>query len=135
MSDISPTPTTGGASSQPTHSEAASASSTSPSPTSQRTPAASPVPQSNSDLATFLDQHAIEHMVALKVRRFLDQVGAFYPENLYHLMMRKMEKPLITEVLKRTGGNQLQASKILGINRLTLAKKIKLYNLSSPPSS
>ena len=85
-----------------------------------------------SALGAFLDSHSMEHMVALKIRRFLDQVGAFYPENLYHLMMRKMEKPLITEVLKRTGGNQLQAAKILGINRLTLAKKIKLYNLSSP---
>lgn len=78
-----------------------------------------------------LDQHATEDLIAHKVRRFLDQVSPYYPDNLYHLMMRKMEKPLIAEVLKRTGGNQLQASKILGINRLTLSKKMKLYSLSA----
>jgi Fis family transcriptional regulator len=43
--------------------------------------------------------------------------------------MSKVEKPLLIQILRRVGGNQVQAAKILGINRNTLRKKIKLYGL------
>jgi Fis family transcriptional regulator len=40
-----------------------------------------------------------------------------------------VEKPLLVQILRRVGGNQVQAAKILGINRNTLRKKIKQYGL------
>jgi DNA-binding protein Fis len=43
--------------------------------------------------------------------------------------MSKVEKPLLVQILRRVGGNQVQAAKILGINRNTLRKKIKQYGL------
>jgi len=76
-----------------------------------------------------LDLYAIEDVVELKIARFLEQIGVFYPENLYDMIMSKMEKPLIVQILRRVGGNQVQAAKILGINRNTLRKKIKLYGI------
>ncbi len=48
------------------------------------------------------------------------------PQNgaLYHSALAAFEKPLIEHALAETGGNQLRASKLLGINRNTLRKRI-----------
>jgi Fis family transcriptional regulator len=83
----------------------------------------------DADLITRLDQYSIEDVVELKISRFFDQIGTFYPEDVYDLLMSKVEKPLLIQILRRVGGNQVQAAKILGINRNTLRKKIKQYNL------
>ena len=83
----------------------------------------------DANLIKSLDQYAIEDVVELKIARFLEQVGTFYPENMYELIMSKAEKPLLVQILRRVGGNQVQAAKILGINRNTLRKKIKQYSI------
>ncbi len=83
----------------------------------------------DADLITRLDQYSIEDVVELKISRFFDQIGTFYPEDVYDLLMSKVEKPLLIQILRRVGGNQVQAAKILGINRNTLRKKIKQYSL------
>ncbi|MCX6128847.1 MAG: hypothetical protein NTX25_07260 [Proteobacteria bacterium] len=83
----------------------------------------------DADLITRLDQYSIEDVVELKISRFFDQIGSFYPDEVYELIMSKVEKPLLVQILRRVGGNQVQAAKILGINRNTLRKKIKQYGL------
>ena len=45
-------------------------------------------------------------------------------DNLYTLVMERVERPLIELTLRKTGGNQIKATEILGINRNTLRKKI-----------
>ena len=47
-------------------------------------------------------------------------------------MLEMVEKPLIEAVLNRTGGNQLKAAEILGINRNTLRKKITDLGIELP---
>ena len=84
---------------------------------------------SDLDLIARLDKYSMEEVVELKISRFLDQIGTFYPENVHELIMSKLEKPLLIQILRRVGGNQVQAAKILGINRNTLRKKIKFYGL------
>jgi DNA-binding protein Fis len=42
-----------------------------------------------------------------------------------------LEKGMIQRVLERTGGNQSEASKQLGIHRNTLQRKIVQYNLAN----
>lgn len=81
------------------------------------------------DLIASLDKHSIEDVVELKISRFLDQIGGFYPDNVHELIMSKIERPLLKQILHRVGGNQVQASKVLGINRNTLRKKMKMYGL------
>lgn len=81
------------------------------------------------ELIKQLDTYSIEDIVELKIARFLDQLGGFYPENMHELIMCKVEKPLIIQILRQVGGNQVHAAKILGINRNTLRKKMKLYNV------
>lgn len=81
------------------------------------------------NLAEKLDAYSLESIVELKISRFLDQVGKYYPQDLYSLIMKKTEKPLLSQILRRTGGNQVHAARILGINRNTLRKKMKIYEL------
>jgi len=44
---------------------------------------------------------------------------------LYDRILREIERPLISLTLSATLGNQLQAAKVLGLNRNTLRKKIR----------
>ena len=44
--------------------------------------------------------------------------------SVYHEALAAFEKPLIEHALEETSGNQLRASKLLGINRNTLRKRI-----------
>ena len=83
------------------------------------------------EFAVKLDGYSLESIVELKISRFLDQIGSYYPENLHSLILKKVEKPLLGQILRRTGGNQVHASKILGINRNTLRKKMKIYGFTT----
>jgi DNA-binding protein Fis len=78
-----------------------------------------------------LDSFSLESVVEHKISKFLDQVGGMYPEDLHSLILGKVEKPLLTQILRRTGGNQVHASRILGINRNTLRKKMKMHSVKA----
>ena len=43
---------------------------------------------------------------------------------LYHRALAAFERPLFEHALRETGGNQLRAARLLGINRNTLRKKL-----------
>lgn len=49
---------------------------------------------------------------------------------IYHSVIGTIERMLIEKALERSYGNQILASKILGINRNTLRTKIKKLNIS-----
>jgi two-component system nitrogen regulation response regulator GlnG len=46
------------------------------------------------------------------------------PGSLYHAALAAFEKPLFEHALTQTGGNQLRAAQLLGINRNTLRKRL-----------
>lgn len=52
------------------------------------------------------------------------------PDGLHPRIVSCVERPLIRETLAATGGNQIQAAKILGLNRNTLRKKIAELGLN-----
>ena len=56
---------------------------------------------------------------------FAAHEGTLPPSGLYDRVLARFEKPLIAQTLAATGGNQLKAAAILGINRNTLRKKIR----------
>lgn len=51
------------------------------------------------------------------------------PHAVYDMVLQCIEKPMLEYVLNRAGGNQSKAAEILGLNRNTLRKKLKQYNL------
>ena len=66
------------------------------------------------------------------IERFYTALGAdLPPPGLYERVIQEIERPLIRTTLERTKGNQIKAAEILGLNRNTLRKKMKLLNLSS----
>jgi DNA-binding protein Fis len=52
--------------------------------------------------------------------------------DLYQHVLDRVERPLLETVLAYTGGNQIRAAAILGINRNTLRKKILELGLLLP---
>ena len=54
--------------------------------------------------------------------------------DLYEETLRRVEQFLLPLVLQSTGGNKVQAARILGINRLTLRMKLREIGLSDPKS-
>lgn len=51
--------------------------------------------------------------------------------DLYALVMREVEEPLLRVVLRHAEGNQSRAADILGINRATLRRKLREFGLTS----
>lgn len=51
------------------------------------------------------------------------------PGNLYDMMVGEVEHALFASVMEHTRGNQSKAAEILGINRSTLRKKLRIYGL------
>ncbi|MDI6802075.1 MAG: sigma-54 dependent transcriptional regulator [Thermodesulfovibrionales bacterium] len=64
-----------------------------------------------------------------KLKGFLGKMAKIEKSDLYETVTSEVEKALFTIVLKETGGSQVKAAKVLGINRNTLSKKLKDYKL------
>lgn len=52
------------------------------------------------------------------------------PADLYQMVLQEMEQPLLETVLHYTRGNQSKAAVLLGLNRGTLRKKLKQYDMN-----
>ncbi|WP_439534604.1 nitrogen regulation protein NR(I) [Polymorphobacter sp.] len=50
--------------------------------------------------------------------------SALPPEGVYDRLLAEVERPLLRACLAATGGNQLKAARLLGLNRNTLRKKL-----------
>ena len=74
--------------------------------------------------ATPLRDHVQETL-----RIYFHNLGGQAPSNLYDLVLQEVEPPLLESVMKFTQGNQSRAALILGINRGTLRKKLRQYDL------
>lgn len=63
------------------------------------------------------------------VRQYFSMLGDEMPTDLYELILKEIERPLLSVVLEQTRGNQTKCAQILGLNRGTLRKKLKHYHL------
>ena len=66
-----------------------------------------------------------DEYIGAKLRDFVRRMKLGAGSDLHPLLVKAVEKPLITLVLEETGGNQNQAAALLGLNRNTLRKKIQ----------
>jgi len=76
------------------------------------------------DMSERIFQKREQHLLEEAVRSLDDYIFRRKDINLYKFVVSSIEKPLIEKVLEATDGNQLQAARILGINRNTLHAKI-----------
>ena len=80
--------------------------------------------------AKFHHELGLEEFIGAKLRDFVRRMKLGAGSDLHPLLVKAIEKPLITLVLEETHGNQNQAAALLGLNRNTLRKKI--HNLKIP---
>lgn len=74
-------------------------------------------------------QYSLRVSVADAMQRYFDDLDGQSTVNLYDLVLAEVEAPLLTAVMAYTRQNQSKASEILGLNRGTLRKKLKQYDL------
>ena len=71
-----------------------------------------------------MEELSFEEMVKAKLVGFLQRMDGYPLHDLYDKVVERVERPLFDLVLEKTGGNQLKAAEILGLNRNTLRKKL-----------
>ncbi|MBT8125872.1 MAG: DNA-binding transcriptional regulator Fis [Gammaproteobacteria bacterium] len=69
--------------------------------------------------------NAVKH----SIRRYLYELDGTQPHDMYDLVLKQVEQPLLEAILEHTKGNQSKAAEYLGLNRGTLRKKLRAYNL------
>jgi Fis family transcriptional regulator len=61
---------------------------------------------------------------------YFNDLDGYPPADLYQMVLQEIELPLLKSVLHYTRGNQSKAAIVLGLNRGTLRKKLKQYDIN-----
>lgn len=74
----------------------------------------------------------LEKSVKKLVKQYFETVETHSESGFLHAeLIRRVERELIHQVLKRTEQNQSQTARILGVSRTTLRKKLAEYQLGN----
>ena len=77
----------------------------------------------------------MKHNLPDNIDTLLDQYFKDLDEDqasaIYEMVINTVEKPLLLYIMNKAEGNQSKAAKMLGLNRNTLRKKLKQYNLDN----
>ena len=71
----------------------------------------------------------IEAAVRRNLELYFDNLQGAQPHALYPMVLRSMANRLLEFAMQRTRHNKCAAAQLLGINRNTLHKKLRMYNL------
>ncbi|MBI3329892.1 MAG: sigma-54-dependent Fis family transcriptional regulator [Nitrospinae bacterium] len=75
------------------------------------------------------DAHTLRKLMERKARDLLRKIEGAGTGEIYHVILREVERLLLQVILDETHGNQLRTADLLGINRNTLRKKIRELGL------
>ncbi|CCQ73803.1 nitrogen regulation protein NR(I) [Magnetospira sp. QH-2] len=76
------------------------------------------------------ESEGLSQSVERHLKDYFDAHGGDLPNpGLYERVLKEIERPLIKLTLDATRGNQIKAATVLGLNRNTLRKKIKLLDI------
>lgn len=78
---------------------------------------------------SFASEEELEKVLRKKMDPLFRDLLRFWGKGLHSNLLDKIEKFLIQKALSETGGNQVQAAKLLGISRNTLRNRIEKYGL------
>lgn len=67
--------------------------------------------------------------VKAAVSHYLAQLDTTHTNDVYDVVIKEVEVPLLEAVLNHVGGNQTKAAATLGISRSTLRKKLTQYGI------
>ena len=72
---------------------------------------------------------SLKENVEIAMSHYFSELDGQPATDLYQLVLEQVESPLLEAVMAYTSGNQSRAAEMLGLNRGTLRKKLKQYNL------
>ncbi|MGB0668487.1 MAG: DNA-binding transcriptional regulator Fis [Porticoccaceae bacterium] len=72
---------------------------------------------------------SLRDSVAEAMQRYFADLDGQDTRDLYELVMAEVEPPLLSAAMNYTRQNQSRTAEILGLNRGTLRKKLKQYDL------
>lgn len=75
------------------------------------------------------DGKPLNEHVSEVLKHYFNALEGEEPTNVYDIVLAEVEKPLLSATLQFTSGNQSRAASILGLNRTTLRKKLRQYEL------
>ncbi len=67
--------------------------------------------------------------VSSVLKEYFEQVDPEMVSGLYEMVLSEVEAPLLEAVMQKARSNQSRAAQMLGLNRGTLRKKLKQYDL------
>tara|TARA_B100000945_G_C20167959_1_gene496338 strand:+ start:427 stop:666 length:240 start_codon:yes stop_codon:yes gene_type:complete len=76
-----------------------------------------------------LDDNIIARHVRQALREYLNDLDGENSIGIRDMVVESVEKPVIETILEHVEGNQTRAAAMLGLNRNTLRKKIKIYKI------
>lgn len=76
-----------------------------------------------------MNENEMARMVRKAIDGYFRDLDGERPCAVYDMVINCVEKPLLESVLHRVRGNQSHAAEMLGINRNTLRKKIKVHGI------
>lgn len=71
----------------------------------------------------------LSNIIHSSLNQFLNDLDGENHGNIYDLVIAQVEEPLLKLIMQNVDGNQSKAAERLGINRGTLRKKLKTYNI------
>lgn len=66
----------------------------------------------------------ISECIRRSLDRYFRDLDGESASNVYDMVLRQVERPLLEVVMREAEGNQTRAAEILGINRNTLRRKL-----------
>ncbi|HSF47521.1 MAG TPA: helix-turn-helix domain-containing protein [Burkholderiales bacterium] len=75
------------------------------------------------------EQNDIARCVSAALDGYFRDLDGEKVAGIYDMVICCVEKPMIERVLEHAGGNQTEAAGLLGINRNTLRKKMKVLGI------
>ena len=72
---------------------------------------------------------SIESCVRANLEVYFRDLGGEAPSNMYDVVLRLVEKPLLDVVMQQSDNNQSRAAQWLGLNRNTLRKKLLEHDM------
>jgi len=91
----------------------------------------SPMNDTINQLSDADDQNVpLSDTIKTMLEDYFNDLDGTPPADLYQMVLQEMEQPLLETVLHYTRGNQSKAAVLLGLNRGTLRKKLKQYDMN-----
>jgi two-component system, NtrC family, nitrogen regulation response regulator GlnG len=78
-----------------------------------------------------MEDLSFEDLVKAKLKGLMARIDGYPVDDLYEKVLARVERPLFDVVLAHTGGNQVKAAEMLGLNRNTLRKKLQELGIAA----